>query len=81
MKPRSASLKTDLEARYGLVMSATEIGEAIGIRSRSSLDRWMRAEEKEGLPLLRFASRKGRFVLTADLANWLVRKRQSTAGK
>jgi len=81
--PRTAridTLKNDLQARFGLVLSVTQIGEAVGISSRSTIDRWVRAEEKAGLKVLRFESRKGRFVLAADLAEWLIRKQARQAG-
>lgn len=71
---RVDALKKDLQQRFGLVMSTSQVGQAIGVSSRSTIDRWLRAEEKLGLKLLRFESRKGRFVLSADLAEWLIRK-------
>lgn len=73
-KTRIDSLKKDLQKRYGTMLSAAQVGEVVQANSRSSADRWLRAEEAEGLRLLRFASRKGRFVLAEDLAAWLIRK-------
>jgi len=71
MASRSQSIRDDLERRYGAVLQPQEVAQVLNIKSRSSLDRWRRAAEEDGLKVLRLPGRGSWHVVAHDLADWL----------
>jgi transposase len=71
MVSRTRQLAADLKQKYGVVLSARQIARVVGVRSKSSLSRWLAAAQADGLKLFQLPRKKGKFVLAGDLAQWL----------
>lgn len=71
MASKTRQLAADLKQKFGVVLSARQIARVVDVRSKSSLSRWLRASQNEGLKLFQLPRKKGKFVLATDLAQWL----------
>jgi transposase len=74
------ALTERLERQFGVVLDANQIGEVVGVNSRTSFRRWLASAREEGLKTFEFSGSKAPRVLAKELAAWLIRKEGSRAG-
>lgn len=73
------ALTERLERQFGVVLNARQIGQVVGVSSRTTMRRWVASARADGLKLFEFTGRKGVRVLAKELAAWLVNQEKNRA--
>lgn len=74
-------LRDELFARYGTVLDHVQLREALGYRTASAFQRAL-AVGRVGVPVFNIPGRRGRFALSADVADllWASKEASQTGG-
>lgn len=70
-KELHARLLNDLSSRYGEVIGGEMLSKALGFQSIAAMKQAIKRETLR-IPTFFIPGRRGRFALTADVADWLV---------
>ena len=68
-------LRTELQDRYGVVLDHIQLREILGYRTTSAFKRAIE-NERLGFKVFNIPGRRGKFALSADVAQWLWQARQ-----
>lgn len=75
-KERHTRLLNDLSGRYGEVIGGEVLSKALGFPSIAAMKQAIKRETLK-IPTFFIPGRRGRFALTADVADWLAECRAS----
>lgn len=70
-------LKADLQAQFGVMLDHVQLRQVLGYRTASAFQRAIELG-RLGPPVFNVPGRRGKFALTADVAEWLWRAREQS---
>lgn len=77
LDPERQRLRDELFARYGAMLDHIQLREALGYRTASGFQRAI-SMGRMGLPVFNIPGRRGRFALSADVADLLWASKQAS---
>jgi hypothetical protein len=73
--PGLIQLRTELQDRYGVVLDHVQLRQILGYRTMSAFKRAIE-NDRLGFKVFNIPGRRGKFALSADVAQWLWQARQ-----